>query len=123
MKLQIRAMLQDALPGIPIDWGARPQGSDYPGVVLTLASDQGGHVFDGPDGTSVSRVQVDVYALGYGEASNLAGQIRAALDRYRSGNVMGTFRVAERDNREGGSGEAERPWRISQDFEVHWRLA
>ena len=36
MKLQIRAMLQDALPGTPIDWGARPQGSPYPGVVLTL---------------------------------------------------------------------------------------
>lgn len=123
MEEQIRAMLKTALPGVPIDWVSRPQGSGYPGVVLTVVSDEGGHVFDGPDNTSASRVQVDVYAQTYREAKLLARQIRAALDGYRTGNVMGTFRLSERDGREGGSGEAERPFRVSQDFEIHWRLS
>lgn len=123
MEEQIRTMLLAALPGTPIDWGARPQGSGYPGVVLTIASDQGGHTYDGPDGLSVSRVQVDVYALSYGEARVLSRQIRAALDGYRSGDILGTFRAGERDSRDGGSGEVERPFRISQDFEIHWRVS
>ena len=123
MEEQIRAMLRAAIPGVPIDWGSRPQGSPYPGVVLQIAGDNSGHTYDGPDGMSVSRVQVDVYALEYGQARVLSRQIRAALDGYRSGDVLGTFRAGERDGREGGGGEAKRPFRISQDFEIHWRLS
>lgn len=122
MEEQIRTHLvaDPALSAASVDWGARPQGAEYPGIVLTVASDTGGQTYDGPDGFSVSRIQVDVYALSYGEARTLARAIRARLDGYKSGDVRGTFRVGERDSRE--SGDAERPFRVSQDFEVHWRV-
>lgn len=119
MKQEIRALISGAVSA-PVDWGSRPQGAPYPGVVLTTASGRSGHTFDGPDGMSSSRIQVDVYAERYGEAETLARQIRAALDGYRGGVILGTFRQGERDSRE--NGEASKPFRISQDFEVHWRL-
>lgn len=124
MELALRAMLQTApaLSGVSIDWGARPAGSDYPGVVLTTVAASSGHTYGGPDGTTFSRVQVDVYALRYGQAKTLAREIRMALDGWRDGDVMGTFRESERDSRNDGRDGKPTVFRISQDFRIHWRL-
>ena len=123
MEQEIRAIIAGAVDAL-VEWGSLPQlkGSQkpYPGVVLNTISDRSGQTFDGPDGMSATRVQVDVYAEGYGQAKTIARQIRVALDGYRGGMILGTFRLSERDSRE--NGEASKPFRISQDFEVHWRL-
>ncbi len=117
MKQQIRSIIAAAV-NASVDWGSRPQGAPYPGVVLTTISGRGGHTFDGPDGLSVSRVQVDVYAERYGEAEGLSAQIRDALDGHQAGAIKGIFWQNERDYRE--NGETKKPYRISQDFEIHF---
>ena len=116
MKQQIRSLI--AAVNVSVDWGSRPQGAPYPGVVLTVVSGRSGHTFDGPDGLSVSRVQVDVYAERYGVAEGLSAQIRGILDGYQGGNIKGIFWQNERDHRE--NGETKKPYRISQDFEIHF---
>lgn len=117
MKQQIRSLIAGAITA-PVDWGSRPQGAPYPGVVLTVISGRGGHTFDGPDGLSVSRVQVDVYAERYGEAEAISAQIRDTLDGYHAGSIKGIFWQNERDHQE--NGETKKPFRISQDFEIHF---
>jgi hypothetical protein len=119
MKQELRALISTAITA-PVDWVSRKQGAPYPGVVLQTVSRNGGHTFEGPDGMFVSRVQIDVYAERYAEAEGIAQEILNHIDGYRAGNIMMIFFRAERDGRE--TGDTKRPFRISQDFEIHWRL-
>lgn len=126
MEEALRALLMadvgvTALAGSRINWGAHPQGQPLPGVVLTLVDDGEGHIYTGPDGLSQGRVQMDCYALTYKDAKGLARAVRAALDGYRGGNFLGVFHAGSRDSREGGTDEADRPFRCSLDFMTHWR--
>ncbi|GGH24438.1 DUF3168 domain-containing protein [Cribrihabitans marinus] len=119
MKQELRTLISAAVTA-SVDWGSRIQGAKYPGVVLQSVSKNGSHTFDGPDGTFVSRVQVDVYAEKYREAETISQEILNQIDGYRGGKIMMIFFRAERDGRE--AGDTKRPFRISQDFEIHWRL-
>jgi hypothetical protein len=105
-----------ALCGQRIDWGSNPQGSGYPRICMWVISDSEDHTLDGPDGVSFGRVQVDCFGATYGQAKALARAARVSLDGYRGGRLQAVFLVGTRDFREGGTNEAERPFRTSLDF-------
>lgn len=107
-----------------INWGEHPQGVSLPGIVLNVIDDAEQHHLDsdeGPDGLSRGRVQVDCYATTYSLAKRMERAVRAELDGYKGGSFSGIFLVATRDNRDGGAGEFERPYRMSMDFTTNWR--
>ncbi|WP_353474786.1 DUF3168 domain-containing protein [Salipiger sp. H15] len=111
-----------ALAGDRVNWGAHPQGAGYPAAVLTLISETGDHTLDGPSGVSVARVQVDCLGTGYGNAKRLAHAIRSVLDGYRGGPLKAVFFAGARDGREGGTNDADRPFRTSLDVLVHYTI-
>lgn len=109
------------LCGQRIDFGANAQGAGYPRVLLWTISDNELHTMAGPDGLSVGRIQIDCYAATYGQAKQLSRAVRAVLDGYRGGGLLGVFHAGTRDTREGGSNEAERPFRSSLDFITNYQ--
>jgi hypothetical protein len=104
-----------------INWGAHPQGVQGPRLLLTLISDVGGHDLQGPDGLSEMRVQFDCDAEVYADAKALGRAVRVLLDGYRLGSFRGVFHAGTRDDREGGTNEADLPFRVSLDFIINWR--
>lgn len=125
MEEAIRALLLASsgvvsLCGDRIDFGANTQGAGYPRIVLWVIGDAEGHTLEGPDGLSVGRVQVDCYGVTYGAAKQVSRAVRALLDGYSGGEFQGVFLAGTRDTREGGSNEAERPFRTSLDFITHF---
>lgn len=121
MEEEFRAILLEAsgvtaLCGDRINWGGHPQGQPGPYIVLWVVSDFEGHTLEGPDGMSAGRVQVDVYAGTYGQAKQLARAVRGVLDGYSDGGFQGVFLAGNRDTREGGTNDVERPFRVSLDF-------
>lgn len=114
---QLRATLQTALPGVPVDWGWNGQGQAAPRVVLTLVSDLADYTQDGPSGYVQNRVQVDVYAGTYSAAQALYREIDGTLSGLRAGLILGAFRVGRRDfPPETGS---ETLARVSIDYMIH----
>jgi hypothetical protein len=109
------------VPAARINWGAHPQGSGGPYIVLTVISGNEGLTLTGPDGLSQGRVQADVYAATYGTAKAAARAVIARLHGYRGGNFRLIEHAGSRDSREGGTNEAERLHRVSLDFLTHWR--
>jgi hypothetical protein len=109
------------VPASRINWGAHPQGQPLPGVVLTVVSGAEGLTLQGPDGLSQGRVQVDCYAPAYADAKAVSRVIVTRLHGLRSGGFRLVRHVATRDSREGGTNEAERPYRVSLDFETSWK--
>ena len=107
--------------GSRVGFGERPQGGGCPAIVLNTISGAEGLTMKGPDGLLQSRVQVDTYALSYAEAKAAARAIVSALHGYRGGGFRLVEHVSTRDSREGGTNEAERPYRVSLDFMAHWR--
>lgn len=124
MEEQLRALLMgDAqlsalVPG-PIDWGARLQGSALPAVVMNVISDIPGYTQQGEDGLTATRVQIDVYALTYGDARIAGRRIRSILSGYSGGIFDSIFLDGARDGREAGTNDAERYFRVSLDFMVN----
>lgn len=109
-------------PANRINWGVHPQGAGLPGLVLNVASDSQGLHMKGPDGLFQGRVQADCYASTYEGAKMLSRAVRAALHGYRGGG----FRLIQEDTtadhgQEGGTNEADRPFRVRIDFTFAWR--
>jgi len=75
----------------------------------------------GPDHLLSARIQVDCYADTYGAAKAASRAATTALNGHRGGGFRGVFWEGARDSREGGSNEADRPYRVSLDFMVNWR--
>lgn len=111
-----------AICGTRINFGAHPQGQSFPAIVLNTASDLSGHTLDGPESGSDAIAQVDCYGVTYGAAKGLARAVRAAVDGYKGGNIEAVFFRGSRDGREGGANEAERLYRVSQDFTVRYQI-
>ena len=109
-----------ALCGDRINFGANPQGSVNPRIVMWTIGDAEGHNTKGPDGHSVGRIQVDCYGSTYGSAKQLSRAVRAVLDGYSGGGFQGVFLAGTRATREGGSNEPDRPFRTSLDFITHF---
>lgn len=103
-----------------VNYTTHPQGQPLPGLVLNVVSDAEEYTLQGPTGVSQARIQVDCYADTYGAAKLLSRAVRSLLSGYMGGAFQGVFHVGTRDGREGGSNEAERPYRVSLDFMVHF---
>lgn len=109
----------------PVNWGVHPQGAGLPGVVLNRIGGAEGYTQAGPDGLTRAAVQIDVYALDQAVAVRLAREVKGVLSGHRGAGTLGFFEgiflTATRSGREGGTNEAERPFRQSMDFDVKWR--
>ncbi|KPU83700.1 hypothetical protein JI58_07945 [Marinosulfonomonas sp. PRT-SC04] len=103
-----------------VNFGAHPQGQPFPAIVLNTISESEGYTLNGPNGVTHTRIQVDCYAGTYGAAKLLSRAVRSLLSGYQGGAFQGVFLVGTRGGREGGSNEAERPYRVSMDFMVHF---
>jgi hypothetical protein len=114
-------------PAVGINWHVHPQGAGLPGIVLNLVTGAEPYAQDGPIGLLQAQVQVDVYALDAAVAVRLAREVRDVLSGYRgpgaAGRFEGVFLTATRSGREGGTNEAERPFRQGMDFDVNWRAS
>jgi hypothetical protein len=127
MEQEFRAILTGAtavtslVPAARIAWGGAPQGVGHPYVVLWLIGGQDGAHMNGPNELFEGRVQVDCYGRTYSEASAVAAAIKPVLHFYRGGGFQGVFHAGTRSSREGGTNEAERPYRVSLDFTLAWR--
>jgi len=126
MEEELRALLKAdaataALVGSRIDWGVRPQGKPLPAVVMNVISDAEDYHMNGPNGLFQGRVQVDCYGLTYVAAKAVSRAVRTALHTYRGGKFQLILHVSTRDSREGGTNEAERPFRVGMDFTTAWR--
>lgn len=115
------AAIMALVPVTRINWLLAPQGTPRPHVVLTLVDDAEGLTLTGPDGLSQGRVQVDCYADTYAAAKAVANEIRALLHGYRGGSFRLIEHTLTRDTREGGTNEADRPYRCGLDFLTTWR--
>lgn len=104
--------------GSRVNFGTHPQGKPFPAIVLNTISDLEGYLVAAPDGLFSARLQVDCYALNYGAAKRLSRAAQAVLSGYSDNGIQGVFHVSSRDSREGGSNEAERPFRVSLDFTI-----
>lgn len=121
MEKQIRAVLRGNVAVAShvaqrVNFGAHPQGQPLPAIVLNTVSDLEGITLSGPSGLSAGRIQVDCYADQYGAAKLLSRAVKAALHGYSGDGVQGVFHAGSRDSREGGTNEADRPYRVSLDF-------
>jgi len=126
MEEDLRALLLAStavttLAGTRVNFGVNPQGAARPNVVLNVIDGAEGMTMSGPDGLSQSRVQVDCYGDTYSAAKTLARAVIATLNGHHDNNFRGVFHVTTRDTREGGTNEADRPYRTSLDFMTHWR--
>lgn len=124
MEEQLRALLRGFpavadIAGTRVNWGAHPQGELLPAVILRVISDVEGHTTNGRNGVSEARVQIDCQAESYGAAKLLARAVRNSLTGYRGGLFQAVLFANARDGREGGTDEADRPFRVSLDFFVH----
>ena len=104
-----------------INWGAHPQGTGGPYIVLFVISDVPGLTMSGPDGMTAFRVQCDVYGSTYAAAKLAARAVATLLHGYRGGQFRLIEHAGSRDSREGGTNEADRLFRVSLDFIIHWR--
>jgi hypothetical protein len=121
MEEEFRAILLassgvQALAGSRVDFGANAQGAAMPRVVLFTISGFSGHSLQAPSGPLQGRVQCDCYGATYRAAKQLSRAVIAALDGFSGGGFQGVFFAATRDTREGGTNEADRPFRTSVDF-------
>lgn len=125
MEEQIRALLLNdsgvsSLAGSRVNFGTHPQGQPFPAIVLNTISDADDYTLQGPSGITEARIQVDCYGGTYGAAKLLSRAVRSLLGGYQGGALQGVFLAGSRDSREGGSNEAERPYRVSMDFMVRF---
>lgn len=104
-----------------IDWGERPQGARYPAIVLNVITNIEGYHMNGRNGLFEGRVQVDCYGLTYKAAKALSRAVTSLLHCHRAGGFRLITHVASREDREGGSNEAERPYRVGLDFLTAWK--
>lgn len=126
MEEELRAILLassgvTALVAKRVNYGTHPQGTPLPALVLNVISDAEDLHMNGPNGLFQGRVQVDAYGMTYGTVKAVSRAVRAALHCYRGGGFRLITQVSARDSREGGSNEADRPYRVSMDFITAWR--
>ena len=128
MEEELRALVRDdagiaALVADRADFGAAVQGWALPYLVMLTVSNVEGQTQQGPDGLQSGFVQIDCYADSYGGAKLLSREVVRLLNGHRGGGFRVIFHRGSRDGRERGANKAERLFRVSLDFETHWRMA
>lgn len=126
MEEEFRALLLNtsaitSFTGTRINFGSHPQGDPLPAIVLNVISEIDDLHMQGADQFPEALVQVDCYAATYKAAKQVSRAVSAVLHGYRGGGFALVRQVGARDSREGGSNEAERPYRVSLDFTTRWR--
>lgn len=116
------AAVTAVVPASRINFGSHPQGAALPGIVLNVIDDAEQYTYQGPDRLSRGRVQVDCYAHSYAQAKQVSRLVRTLLSGYSGGGFQGVFHDNTQDSREGGSNEAERPYRVRLDFTTNWSV-
>lgn len=125
MEEEFRALLQGSaaltaiVPPGNINWGEVPQGTRPPAIALHLIDNADGLTQQGPDGLWRGRVQVDVYGLTFGDATQAAQAVRDTLHGYRGGGFRLIFLSQQRSNQDQQA--VDRPYWISMDFITNWR--
>lgn len=124
MEEEIRAALK-ADPAVMAianfaDWGAAPRGAARPGLVLHVVGGRDDYALEGATGHASARIQVDAWADSYSDAKRLSRAVRALLSGFSGGRIQGAFLAGVREDREGGTNEADRPFRCSLDFTVEY---
>ena len=109
--------------GDRIFWGERPQGGAVPALVLHLITRRDDYTLSGPVTAKMTRVQFDIFAETYGEATLSARALSTLLDGYlgTTGNTefMGIFLDGQQNQRIAGSNDAETLFRVSIDALIH----
>lgn len=112
-----------AIVGTRVTWGARPQGSALPAVVLHLVSDTPVYTLAADSGHRDSRVQADCLADDYLESLTVSRAVTVALSGYSgtSGTTIfqGIFQESARDLSEPDAVSEQRAFRFSLDFTAH----
>ena len=106
------------MPANNINWGSS---SGYPRIVLNRVGGSQGLTMKGPDHLDSALVQIDCYALDFTTAKKISRAVISHINGHRGAGFKGVFLQGTRDSPEGGSNEAERPFRTSVDFTVNWR--
>jgi len=127
METEIRALLTgsaaitDLVPASRINFGTHPQGAGYPAIVLNVIGGAEGLMMNGTNNLTEGRLQVDCYGVTYASPKQVSGAVKALLHGYRAAGFRIIQHITTRDSREGGSNEADRPYRCSLDFSFAWR--
>jgi hypothetical protein len=127
METEFRALLTGSatitalVPVSRINFGTHPQGAGYPAIVLNVVSGAEGLTMNGTNNLTEGRVQVDCYGATYASPKQISDAIKALLHGYRAAGFRLIQHITTRDSREGGSNEADRPYRVSLDFSFAWR--
>ena len=106
--------------GQRVEWVEHLQGTGFPAIVLNMASGFESVHMNGK-GPFEGRVQVDCYGMTYTAAKTASRAVIEALHAFRGGGFLFMQHTSTRDSREGGTNEAERPYRTGLDFNITWR--
>lgn len=109
-----------ALAGNRVAFVLAKQGTALPFIVLATISDAAEHDQDGPVDVSSARIQVDAYGLTYGDAKRLGRAVRAVLDGYSGGILLGVFLAGTRDGSDTLQ-DGTTVYRVSADYLVQWQ--
>jgi hypothetical protein len=95
MELDLKLAL-DPL-GIPVTWGAFDVAEGLPCITLQQISGNGSYSLTGRASIETARVQVNVYAETYFDATNKANEVEAALHALRnSGSIVRCYKMSRR---------------------------
>ncbi len=100
-------------------WVRAPQTAQRPFVVLQRVSGLHDYHMEGPSGYVSSRVQVDVYADSFGEATTIGRAIVATLSGATTEKIQAIFIDGQRDLPAADAGEVTNLFRTSIDLIVH----
>lgn len=102
-------------------WVRAPQDTALPYLVMQRISAVRGYTFEGDDGLTRYRVQLDAYGASYTEALTVARAAQAVLTGYRLGDIRGVFVDAERDLPAEDAGEVNHLFRVATEITVWHR--
>lgn len=100
-------------------WGLRPQGFPLPAIVMHVISGADAPHLTGTDGFWRYRVQIDCYGADRPAARRLSRDVINLLNGHTGGWFNAVFLDTVREDFEDAA--ADRPTRISLDFNIIWR--
>lgn len=105
--------------GSRVHWGMAPQGTALPALVLNIISGADTPHLTGTDGFWRYRVQIDCYGADRPSARLLSRDVINLLNGHTGGWFNAVFLDTVREDFEDAA--ADRPTRISLDFNIIWR--
>jgi hypothetical protein len=117
MESYLRTLLLDL--GYPVAWLVMPQGTALPYIILTRVSGRDRVILRGRTGDMDGRVQIDCFALSYGQVLSMSNSVRDLLSGHSGGAIKSATLQATRDLADPAGGDVIQ--RISLDFMVRWR--